>query len=108
MNKTILSEYKKMRRYGVSGYVGHDAETCLRLAKARNEYESRDDVEISYLPELESFEDIYGYLPPENTEFICVIVKVSNEIALSLGFVEANDKEYLRVAENELLAEAFS
>jgi hypothetical protein len=103
----VLHEYRKMRgRTG--GVVGEDARRSLDLARARAEYKRRDDVEIEWIPEQESYESVYGEKPPPDTEFYGVLVKIKGRVMASLGFVDDSNKEYMRIVENELLAEAFT
>lgn len=110
--QTLEKEYR--RYHGkTGGIVGQNAITAYALAKARATFEHTETgLEINYIPEEESYESVYGEPAPEGTEFVCVIIRKpcascgKPETVASLGFVESNDREYLRQVENELLCEA--
>jgi hypothetical protein len=102
----VLQEYSRMRGK-TGGVVGEDARRSLGLARARAEYKRRDDVEIEWMPEQDSYESVYGEKPPEGAEFYTVLVKIKGRVMASLGFVDDSSNEYMRIVENELLWEAF-
>lgn len=112
MNHTTFAEYARMRRAGIGGIVGQDAKNCLSLARARAEYHARDDVTIEWAPEQESYRDVYGEEPAEGFDYYCVVVRIGGRVYASLGFVDDDgspqSREYGRMTENELLAEAFA
>ena len=108
MNAVALREYRSMRAAGVGGIVGEDARICLDMARARAAFMERDDVEIEWCAEEERYCDVYGDDPPEGMEYATCIVRIDGEVCAALGFVETNDRAYMRQIENELLAEAFA
>lgn len=105
-------EYRTMRAYGVGGLVGQDAMTCLSLARARALYAERDDVELTWEQEQESYESVFGEPAAEGAEYLCGVVRIGGRVMASLGFVDFDGsrqaRQYLRIVENELLAEAFA
>ena len=107
INKSIIREYKRMHG-NTGGIVGEAARIALDLARARYEYDRRDDVDIRWEYETESYESVYGE-PATKDYYYCVSVWINNSCCASLGMVDSEpDSEYGRIIENEVLLEAFA
>jgi hypothetical protein len=105
---TDLDRAYRFFRKHAGGIVGRSAQTAMLLARAEHEAQERG-WEVCLQPEDESYRDVYGDDPPEGAEFVCVaLLDEDGEWLGSLGFVDANDDDYIRVTGAELALEALS
>jgi len=114
--RALIRDMQFFRQHG-GGVVGEAARGALDLSRAEREAERRGWA-YTYEPEQESYEDVYGEKPPEGAEFVTVVLwdrdpedrssRLRPQVLASLGFVDANDRNYLRVVRAELASEALS
>lgn len=100
----LLKHMRFFREHG-GGIVGRAAAGALDSAKAEA-YAERMGWTYEYYPEEERYEHVYG-MPDPGGDWVTVVLKSRKGAVLaSLGFVDANDSDYLRVVRAELASEA--
>lgn len=115
MKPSIIRRYRWFRSQGVGGWLGHDAETCLMLAKAE-EWAEDNGFEVVTEDEHEPWDG--DCEAPEHVLSVCLLRPCPEhgmpcshtEILGSLGMVGVNSLSdpYLRVVAAEIAADAQS
>ena len=99
-----LRRMQFFRSHG-GGVVGKAAKGALDLTRAER-YARAHGWDVELHPEQERYEDVYGEKDPGG-EWVTVVLKDRRGQSLgSLGFVDANDANYVRVVAAELAYEA--
>lgn len=101
MDQDLLKRYRAFR--GRTGFVGHDAETSLALARAEQRAEA-EGFQVVREEEREDYRDVYGDDPPEGVRFYWIAVyppdvDIQSDPAAwldALGFVDDVDPMYTR------------
>lgn len=100
-----LIRHVRFFRSHAGGVVGEATKGALELTRAE-EHAKRMGWEYEYLPEVERYKDVYGYDDPGGDWVTVVLKSRKGTVLASLGFVDANDSDYLRVVRAELASEA--
>lgn len=89
--------------------VGQRAQNALDLARAE-EYAEKRGWRWQEIPEQERYEDVYGEPGDPRAEYVTVVLTdgENGPVLASLGFVDFNDQDYVRVVRAELALEAMS
>lgn len=87
--------------------VGQRAQNALDLARAE-EYAEKRGWRWQEIPEQERYEDVYGEPGDPRAEYVTVVLTdgENGPVLASLGFVDFNDADYVRVVRAELALEA--
>ena len=114
----LIKDMRFFREHGAM-VVGEGSRIGLDLARAEREMKKRG-WDHAFVPEYESYEDVYGEKPPEGAEFATVVLldtefndrwterELWSHVIGSLGFVDTRDRKYVRVVVAELALEALA
>lgn len=114
----LIKDMRFFREHGAM-IVGEGSRVGLDLARAEREMKKRG-WDHAFVPEDQSYEDVYGEKPPEDAEFATVVLldtefndrwterELWSHVIGSLGFVDTRDRKYVRVVVAELALEALA